>query len=138
VNSLYTPQMLALSTELALYPWSNGFDHQAEERSSVCGSTIAIGLDTDSDGRITRLGLKVSACAVGQSSAAILAKGAKGSNTTTVQETAAAIASWLAGEGDLPEWPQLEVIVGARPHPGRHGALLLPWEAAIKALSAPQ
>lgn len=104
----------------------------------VCGSTIQIGLQTDDSGRISKLGMKVSACAVGQSSAAILAKGALGTDVEALDETTDAIRSWLSGDGDLPEWPQLEIIAGARPHPGRHGALLLPWETAVKALSAPQ
>ncbi|MEM7700581.1 MAG: iron-sulfur cluster assembly scaffold protein [Pseudomonadota bacterium] len=138
MSALYTPQMLALSTELARYPWSDSFERQAEARSTVCGSTIALGLDLNADGQISRLGVKVSACAIGQSSAAILAKGAEGATEARLRETTEAIRRWLLGEGDLPDWPGLHTIAGALPHPGRHGALLLPWDAAIKAISAPQ
>jgi len=97
-----------------------------------------MGLEIDEASRVVRIGLKVSACAVGQSSAAILAGAVEGK---TVKELSAALEQmqrWLAGEGDLPEWPRLDAIAGALPHPGRHGALLLPWEASIRALSSTQ
>jgi hypothetical protein len=42
---------------------------------------------------------------------------------------------WLAGEGDLPAWSGIGALAPARDHPGRHGALLLPWKAACEALS---
>lgn len=130
--------MLALSAELARYPLSRGFPFQSESRSSVCGSTIALGLATNEAGGITRIGLKVSACAVGQSSAAILAGEVEGRTLDELGEALSQTRRWLAGEGNLPDWPRLDAIAGALPHPGRHGALLLPWEAAIKALSSTQ
>jgi hypothetical protein len=43
--------------------------------------------------------------------------------------------AWVAGEGALPGWPDLKVIAPARDFPGRHGAMLLPWKAALAALS---
>lgn len=130
--------MLALSAQLARYPWNEGFAHQAEARSSVCGSTLSIGLDLDDSGRVSATGLKVSACAVGQSSAAILAASGKGAHPDAIAATLAGLREWIAGEGDLPDWPGLNAIAGARDYAGRHGALLLPWEAAVEALSAPE
>ena len=67
--ALYSPELLALAIELADFP----FDPQArvtgEARSRSCGSTIA--LSSARPDRIERLGLRVSACAVGQASAAL-------------------------------------------------------------------
>jgi len=97
-----------------------------------------MGLATNEAGGITRIGLKVSACAVGQSSAAILAGEVEGRTLDELGEALSQTRRWLAGEGNLPDWPRLDAIAGALPHPGRHGALLLPWEAAIKALSSTQ
>ena len=79
--------------------------------------------------------MQVSACAVGQSSAAILALGAGGAMPEQLLATQSAIAGWLAGEKPLPEWPEFDTLAPALPHTGRHGALLLPWNAAIQALS---
>lgn len=135
MSALYTPQMLALCADLARYPWSGGLALQADARSSVCGSTITIGLDCGQDGAIGAIGLKVAACAVGQGSAAILAGGAHGRTRADIEATLAGLRNWLAHEGDLPDWPRLEALAGARDYAGRHAALLLPWEAALKALS---
>lgn len=136
MSALYTPEMLALSTQLASYPWSDRYRYQAEARSQVCGSAIAIGLDLDAHGAIAAIGMKVSACAVGQSSAAILAGGAPGAVEADLERARDGLKAWLAGEAGLPDWPRLPAIEGALPHKGRHGALLLPWEAALKALSS--
>lgn len=136
MSTLYTPEMLALAIELAGYPLDDGFAHQASARSKVCGSSLSIGLDLDVDGAVRRIGLKVSACAVGQSSAAILAQHIGGVTALEVEQTHAALCDWLTGEGVLPDWPGLATLAPARDRTGRHGALLLPWEAALKALSA--
>jgi hypothetical protein len=35
----------------------------------------------------------------------------------------------------LPDWPDIQQIEPARDYPGRHGAIALPWKAALDALS---
>ncbi|MEO0698668.1 MAG: hypothetical protein AAFY81_03005, partial [Pseudomonadota bacterium] len=94
-----------------------------------------IGLDLEAEGTVRRVGFKVSACAVGQSSAAILAQGAQGMSAAALADTLDAIRAWLSGEGDLPDWPGFQTLAPAKERTGRHGALLLPWEAACNALS---
>lgn len=133
---LYSPSLLGLATGLAEFPLTGDLPLRAEVRSRSCGSVIVLGLALSEDGRIARIGMTVSACAIGQASAALLAQGAIGTDPALVQGTAEALAVWLAGEGDLPAtWPGLEMLSAARNHPGRHGALLLPWKAACEALS---
>ncbi|MEE4204965.1 MAG: iron-sulfur cluster assembly scaffold protein [Erythrobacter sp.] len=132
---LYSPSLLALAASLADYPLTGDFALTGEGRSRTCGSTIALGLEEDADGRIARIGMQVAACAVGQGSAAILAGGIAGRSRAEVALAASAIEAWLAGEGTLPDWPGIEALAPARDHPGRHGALLMPWKAAEGALS---
>lgn len=133
MSRLYTPQMLALSADLARFALSGEFAHTASARSSVCGSTLTIGLDLDGAGAVCRIGLQVAACAIGQSSAAILAGAAHAARPEDIAATHAGLRAWLGG-AELPDWPGLDVLSAARDHPGRHGALLLPWEAAVRAL----
>ncbi len=134
---LYSPALLALATGLARYPLTDDLRLRAEARSRSCGSAIAIGFALGEDGRICRIGMRVSACAIGQASAALLAQAAIGTDPARLRDTAAGLSAWLAGEGDLPvRWPGLEPLVPALAHPGRHGALLLPWKAACEALSS--
>lgn len=133
---LYSPELLSLATGLARFPLTDDLPLLAEARSRSCGSVIALGLALGPDGRIAGIGVKVSACAIGQASAALLAKGAAGATPEQVAATGDALASWLAGEGELPNiWPGLAPLAPALAHPGRHGALLLPWKAACEALS---
>lgn len=132
---LYSPALLGLATGLADFPLTDDLPLHAQARSRSCGSVIAIGLALDEAGAVARIGMQVSACAIGQASAALLAQSAAGSDPATLQATGAALTAWLAGEGDLPDWPGIDALAPARDHPGRHGALLLPWKAATEALS---
>jgi NifU-like protein involved in Fe-S cluster formation len=134
-EKLYSPSLLALAASLADYPLTGEFALRSEGRSRTCGSTIALGIEPDGEGRIARIGMQVAACAVGQSSAAILAAGLAGRSRADLAEANRAIEAWLEGSGDLPDWPGIEALAPVRDHPGRHGALLMPWKAALDALS---
>ena len=132
---LYSPELLGLATSLAAFPLTDDLPLRAEERSRTCGSVVALGLALDDDGRVCAVGMNIAACAVGQASAAVLAQGIEGEAPEHVRLTATALEHWLAGEGSLPHWPGIGALAPAREHPGRHGALLLPWKAASTALS---
>ncbi len=133
---LYTPELLALTLRLAEYPWTESFALTGEARSKSCGSTLAIGFELDGEGRIARLGLRARACAVGQASAAIFADAATGMDDSAVKAGHDAMTAWLAGSGPLPDWPGIAAIEAARAYPARHGAMMLPWQAALAALSS--
>lgn len=129
---LYSSQMLALAVELAQYQSIPEARYYGEARSATCGSTLAISFDEG----IERLGLKVTACAVGQASATIFARHSKGKTEAEIAASSNAIAAWLGGDAPLPEWPDLHLIAPASDYPARHGAILLPWKAALAALSS--
>jgi NifU-like protein involved in Fe-S cluster formation len=131
---LYTPEVLGLAASLARWPLDPALPFQGRARSQSCGSTLALSLGTDRGGAIDRLGLRAQACAVGQASAAIFADGAPGRARADISAAEQAIARWLAGEAPMPDWPGLSAIEAAAAFPGRHGAILLPWRAALDAL----
>ncbi|HYD24327.1 MAG TPA: iron-sulfur cluster assembly scaffold protein [Croceibacterium sp.] len=132
---LYTPELLALAVELASYPPLEPAAARGEARSPTCGSTLAVDLELDGAGRIAGLGMRVRACAVGQAAAAIFARHARGRGQAEIGEALARMEAWLAHEGAQPAWPDLALIAPARAYPARHGAILLPWKAALAALS---
>ena len=132
---LYTPELLGWTMKLAEYRQVDGLPLTGEARSKSCGSTLAINFDVDSAGNIDAIGMRVSACAVGQASAAIFAASAPGRCGEEIAASLTAMEAWLAGSGDMPDWPDLHVIESARDYPARHGAMLLPWKAALAALS---
>ena len=135
-EKLYSPTLLALAASLAEWPLDPSMQYTAESRSRTCGSVVRIGLDLSQGLTITRIGLQVSACAVGQSSAAILAQSARDRNANELQGMVPAIERWLGGEAPLPDWQGFEALLPAQTYPARHGALLLPWKAADEALGS--
>lgn len=134
-GALYSPALLGLAVELADYPLTDELALRGEARSRSCGSTLALGCTTDADGAIAAVGMRVSACAVGQASAAIFAREAHGRDAAALERSLTGVEGWLAGTAERPAWPGLEALDPALPHPGRHEAIRLPWRAALAALS---
>lgn len=131
--ALYTPEVLALATGLARYPLSDDLPLRGTARSPSCGSTLELGFALGENGTIDRIGLRSHACAIGQAAAAIFAEAAPGRSEAEVAQAADAVSRWLTG-GALPSWPGIGAIAAAAAYPARHGAVLLPWRAALSAL----
>ena len=137
-TALYTPEVLALATSLANWQWDEALPLQGSARSKSCGSTLILGLEADAGGRISRIGLKSQACAIGQAAAAIFAEAATGRSGAEIAEAETAIRAWLAGEAALPDWPGMSTLAPAQAYPARHGAILLAWQAARELLHTGQ
>lgn len=131
---LYTPELLALAVELAEWPPLENVHAHGQARSPTCGSTLAMDLALDDAGKIERLGLRVRACAVGQAAAAVFARHARGRDLADIRRDLERIEAWLDDRGPTPDWPDLALIEAGRAYPARHGAMLLPWKAALAAL----
>ena len=132
---LYTPELLGLAVSLADYPADALLPHHGSARSRSCGSTLDLDLALDAGDRIERLGMRVRACAVGQAAAAIFAASASGKEAGELAAARSALAAWLSDGGALPDWPGISALEPAREYPARHGAIMLPWTAALDALS---
>lgn len=133
---LYTPAVLALAVDLAAYPLTPELAARGEAHSRACGSRIAVGFALDAAGRVVQAGARVTACAIGQAAASLFLAGVRGRGAADIAAAAEGIARWL-GEENVPPpvWPGVSVLAPARAHPGRHGAILLPWRAGLDALS---
>ena len=135
-ETLYSRDILHLAVRLADYPFHDDWPHIGEARSRTCGSTVRLCARLDAD-RIGSIGMNVAACAVGQAAAAIFASHAKGCSADDLALAEARLALWLAGGGARPSWPEVEKLEPALDYPARHRAILLPWNAALRALSKP-
>ena len=131
---LYSPEVLALATSLANWPLSADLPLTGSARSPACGSALTVGLALDAQGQIARIGLRAQACAIGQAAAALFAAHAVGTDRAAIAATLTALDGWLTASGPQPDWPGLDAIAPARDFPGRHGAMRLPWRAALEAL----
>jgi len=133
-GALYTPDLLALAVSLADWPLPSGAPLAGEARSPTCGSTVSLGCALDRDGGIERIGLRASACAVGQAAAALFVRSAAGRTRAEIEAARSAIVAWLSNDGSLPDWPGFAVLDPVRAFPARHGAVPLAWTAALAAL----
>ncbi|SNT00699.1 iron-sulfur cluster assembly scaffold protein [Sphingopyxis indica] len=132
---LYNRDILALAVATADFPLLTDA-RRASLRAPLCGSRIIVDVDADEDGLVRGVGLHVEACALGQASAALLARHAAGRSADDLHAARDAIASWFAGEGERPDWPGFDLLAPARDYPARHGAILLPFDAAVAALES--
>ena len=131
-TALYTPEVLALATGLARYPLGDDLPLRGSARSQSCGSMLEVGLALE-NGLVTRVGLRAHACAIGQAAAAIFADAAIDRTAAEIVAAEHEVSGWLVG-GPLPAWPGVAAIAAAVAYPARHGAVLLPWRAALSAL----
>ena len=130
----YTLDILRLAASLPVESSLVALTHAAEARSATCGSTIRTELSTES-GRIAAIAQKVTACAYGQASAALVQGWAPGRLKAEVIVMRAAVKAWLDGRGEVPEG--FAVLGPVQGRAGRHGAVLLPFDALLKALDEP-
>ena len=135
---LYTRDILRLASAIPHLGLLDDPDGTADLRSPTCGSRVVVTVKLDGQGRVVELGQKVSACAFGQASAALMAAHAIGQSKQEVSATVEAIEKWLAYRVQAsllaPPWPGLETLEPARPRTGRHGAILLPFRALLAAI----
>jgi NifU-like protein involved in Fe-S cluster formation len=136
--ALYTPEILALAVDLAAFPLDDDLLLRGEAVSRVCGSRITVGVEADEAGAISRIGARVTACAIGQAAAALFLRGADGCDHLQIARAQAQLDVWLSDSGPLPDWPGMALLEPARAYPARHTAMLLPWKAAGAALSNPR
>lgn len=136
-SALYSKDILRLATSIPHLGRLAEPQGTSERRSPVCGSRITVDVVMDAKGHILDIGQMVSACALGQASAAIMGQYAIGRSFQELNAARDALSAWLAGEGALPEgWPGLDVFVPALGHVARHGAIRLPFEAVAEAATS--
>jgi NifU-like protein involved in Fe-S cluster formation len=93
-----------------------------------------VDLSLDEGNRVIAFGQDVKACALGQASAALLAKNIIGRSADEIEQASTTLSKFLAGAGDtIGDWPGLEALATAQPYPARHASIRLPFEAAAEA-----
>jgi NifU-like protein involved in Fe-S cluster formation len=136
-SSLYSRDILRLASALPHADSIAEPDGTATRRSPVCGSEISVELRRDHGGRIAAIAFRARACALGQASAALLREAAIGRSIAEISEARAALAAALSGAAAFDShWPELAAFAPAFDHPGRHAAILLPYDAILAAAEA--
>ncbi len=135
-DTLYNDRILALAGGLEKKDRLENPDATITVTSALCGSRVKVDL-TMADGVVTGYGQDVRACALGQSSAALMKQLVIGKTPGAISIAAQQMRSMLKEEGDPPQgdWSAYEVLVPAREHRSRHASILLPFDGVEKAIA---
>jgi NifU-like protein involved in Fe-S cluster formation len=134
-SALYTNAILRLAASLVHDDHLENPSASADVRAPLCGSRILIDIAVDYDGVLKKIAVRANACALGQASAAIVAKYAIGQNAHAIRAVRQEMLAFLQGHEDVQfDWPELNEFAAARNNPARHGAILLPFDAVLAAL----
>ena len=135
IDAIYNKDVIRLAADISgIEPIENP-DSVVSLRSPLCGSSIEISIITN-NGFITEYCQKVTACALGQASASVMAKAVIGKSKKEIQAARKNTVEMLTSGTPFPEgdWASLSALAPAKNAKPRHGAILLPFDAILKAL----
>lgn len=135
IDDIYNKQILALALDIPRIGRLAHPQASATRHSRLCGSKITVDLVLDGD-RVADYAHEVKACALGQSSASILAAHVIGATTTEIREARDALKAMLKDGGPAPtgRFAQLALLEPVRDYKARHTSTLLPFEATVEAI----
>ncbi len=110
-------------------------DASAKAHSKLCGSTITVDICIKDD-CISDYAHDVKACALGQSSASIVATNIIGAKTDELRDLKASMYAMLKENGPVPEgrFGDLSYLAPVRDYGARHASTLLVFDALVDAL----
>ena len=133
-DPLYRREVLRLAADAKGAGHLPAPDASASLHNPACGDRVTVELTLE-DGQITALAHSTQACILTQASAALLAMAAPGRDAPGLVALAAQIRSFLRGApAPIDRLDGYEVFHGLKDHAGRHVCVLLPLEAALRAL----
>ncbi len=133
-EALYSRDILRLAVSIPHQERLPNPDATAQKRSKTCGSQVTVDVVISQKQRLEKLGIEISACAVGQASAAILAEGALGKTLAEIEDARSKLSEYLAGSRSSPgDWNNIDLLAVTKEYSGRHSAILLSYDTLINA-----
>ncbi len=130
---LYNAEILRLAATIPHHERLADPMATAEKRSAICGSRVTVDVALDEAGRVGDVGMLVRACALGQASSSLLAANVIGRTPEELAAARDALTDWLAGTGERPDWPGIDIFTPALDYSARHPSIRLAFEAAAEA-----
>ncbi len=136
LNELYTKKILDITAHISHVGRLDAPQASAHAVARLCGSEIQVDLSLDETGAVKAFAQEISACALGQACAAIVANHIEGTQPTEIRQVAGVMRAMLKTGGLPPtgRWADLALLEGVRAYPARHGSTLLVFEAIEKCL----
>ncbi len=136
LSDLYSDRILEIAGNQPIPGRLRDPDASARKVSRVCGSTIEVDIKFR-DGVIIDYGHEISACALGQTSAAIVATHIVGTPVAEFRRVRDEMIAMLKADGPPPageKWIDLKYLEPVRDYRPRHTSTLLVFDAVAEAL----
>jgi NifU-like protein involved in Fe-S cluster formation len=135
LSDLYSAKILEIAANQPIPGRLAAPDASARKVSRVCGSSIEVDIAVR-DGVIVGYGHKLAACALGQTSAAIVATHITGTPAEEFRALYRQMTAMLKASGAPPagKWADLAYLEPVRDYPPRHASTLLVFDAVVEAL----
>lgn len=135
LSDLYSQKILDLAGNAQQPGRLADADASARKVSRVCGSTIEVDVVVRG-GIIAAYGHEVSACALGQTSAAVVAREIVGTPVDEFRRVSRQMHAMLKDNGAPPDgkWGDLRYLEPVRDYRARHMSTLLVFDAVVEAL----
>lgn len=135
LSDLYSQKILDLAGNARQPGRLADADASARKVSRVCGSVVEVDLQVR-DGIIAGYGHEVSACALGQTSAAVVAREIVGTPVDEFRRVRLQMHAMLKENGAPPtgKWDDLRYLEPVREYRARHMSTLLVFDAVVEAL----
>lgn len=136
LSDLYSQRILEIAGNQPVPGRLADADASARRVSRICGSSIEVDIKLR-DGVIVGYGHAIAACALGQTSAAIVATHIVGTPVTEFLAVRAQMTAMLTEAGAPPtgeKWADLKYLEPVRDYRARHASTLLVFEAVAEAL----
>ncbi len=135
LSDLYSQKILEIAANQPTPGRLAAPDASVRKVSRVCGSSIEVDIAV-SGGLITGYGHKIAACALGQTSAAIVATNVVGTPVDEFRALRQQMTAMLKADGAPPtgRWSDLAYLEPVRDYAPRHTSTLLVFDAIVEAL----
>jgi len=135
LSDLYSEKILEIAANQPIPGRLTNPDATSRRVSRVCGSSIEVDIALQ-DGVITGYGHTISACALGQTSAAIVATNVVGTRADELRLVRTQMYAMLKSGGVPPagRWDDLKYLQPVKDYKPRHTSTLLVFDAVVDAL----
>lgn len=136
LSDLYSDRILEIAGNQPIPGRLADADASARKVSRICGSTIEVDIKLE-NGVIVGYGHEISACALGQTSAAIVATHIVGTPVVEFRLVRDEMIAMLKADGAPPageRWADLKYLEPVRDYRPRHTSTLLVFDAVAEAL----
>lgn len=136
IDDLYSARILTLVANMPRAGRLAAPDASADKTAKLCGSRIIVDVALDEGGKVADFAQEVTACALGQASAAVLGAHVIGADLAELELARDALAAMLKTNGPHPagRFAELAVLEPVKDYPARHASTLLAFEAAVEAV----